>query len=83
MENPDSQDDRPANRAPAPTHWNVFRDPQWSFACPKCKAHVQFGVIDNPFPGFPPMMAVCWDCETAYSPDVWEKTKIEDMYRKP
>ncbi len=78
MENPDSKDDRPADAAPAPTHWNVFRDPQWSFACPKCKAHVELNVPYDPVPAFPDMIALCLDCNIAFMPDAWERMKLEE-----
>lgn len=79
MENPDNRDHQPANSAPAPTHWNIFRDPQWSFACPNCKAHVELNLTFKPQPGFPHMFAVCWACNVAYASDAWEKVKLEEM----
>lgn len=75
MEEPESR--APDPHQPEATHWNTPRDPRKSFLCPLCGASIQlkvlYGSVDEE------VIAVCFGCRTAMTPEIWEYYKVMEI----
>lgn len=72
---------------PPATHWNVPRDPKWSFDCPRCGRHVVLKPIIRwkEYPGgerYEDISAFCMQCPEVFIREIWEYYKAMELLQQ-